>query len=177
MIERKSGNLSSPLAAALNRLGMLFFGGFCFAEIREVSTIGESMKDKRLPTTIAIGFFIIWFAILLAGADFPPPIGSLWMVFLDIVAAFVIYFRVPTYVLWVGQRKRGRLARTLLDGLTIGLVFALAIILVPGGGEPSFPPLGWVDYLIWSVIVGSVGAVNAVVVYCIVFFIKKRRSG
>ena len=123
------------------------------------------MTVKRISTTIATGFFVIWLAILLAGADFPPPIGFLWVVFLDIVAAFVIHFRVPTYVLWVEQRERGRLARALLDGLAIGLVFALATVLVPGGGEPSAPRPGWIDYFVWFAIVGSVGAVNAGVVY------------
>jgi len=131
------------------------------------------VTDRSIASTVAVGFFVIWLGILLAGADFPPPIGFLWIIFLDIVAACLVYFRVPTYINWFDNRKRGRLLRVPLDGLAIGLFFALMTILLPGGGEPSAPPSDLVDHIFWFAVVGAVGAANAGFVYCIVYLSKK----
>ena len=121
---------------------------------------------------IAIGFFVTWLGILLAGADFPPPVGFLWIVFLDVIAAALVYVRVPTYLKWLDSRKKGRLLFSLLDGLAIGLVFALTTMLLPGGGEPSLPPPNLLDRLIWCVILGAIGAANAGLVYFITYALK-----
>ena len=133
------------------------------------------MKDWSIASKVAIGFFVIWFGILLAGADFPPPTGFLWIILLDLVAALLVYVRVPSYVTWFDRRRRGRLLFALLDGLACGLVFAFAAILLPGGGEPSLPPPGLIDHLIWFAVVGAVGAVNAGAIYCVLYV--SRRCG
>ena len=131
------------------------------------------MTDRSIASAVAVGFFVIWLGILLAGADFPPPIGFLWIILLDIVAAGLVYVRVPTYINWFDNRKRGRLLRVLLDGLASGLVFALMTILLPGGGEPSVPPSDLVDHIFWFAVLGAVGAANAGLVYCTVYLSKK----
>jgi len=131
------------------------------------------VTDRSIASAVAVGFFVVWLGILLAGADFPPPIGFLWIICLDIVAAGLVYVRVPTYINWFDSRKRGRLLRVLLDGLAIGLVFALVAILLPGGGEPGVPPPDLVDHVFWFVVLGAVGAANAGFVYCIVCLSKK----
>lgn len=133
------------------------------------------MKDRSIASKVAIGFFVIWFAILLAGADFPPPTGFLWIILLDLVAALLVYVRVPSYVTWFDSRRRGRLLLALRDGLVGGLIFAFAAILLPGVGEPSLPPPGLVDHLIWFAVVGAVGAVNAGVIYCVIYVSRRCR--
>jgi hypothetical protein len=38
------------------------------------------MRPRRIAAINAILFFFFWLFILLAGADFPPPVGFLWLV-------------------------------------------------------------------------------------------------
>ena len=134
------------------------------------------MANLSVATAIAIGFFVIWLGILLAGADFPPPVGFLWVIFLDVVAALLVYIRVPTYITWLDNRKKGRFLHALLDGFIIGLVFALTTMLLPGGGEPSLPPPYLIDRLTWFAVVGVVGAVNAGLVMFIIYVFKASRQ-
>ncbi len=119
---------------------------------------------QRFRIRLAVGFFILWLLILLAGADFPPPPGFVWVVFLDLVAGLLVYVRVPTYVRWITVKKKNRFLRACGEGLLVGLVFALGTMLLPGSGEPSVTP-GWIDRVIWFVVVGLVGVVNAIVLY------------
>ena len=47
---------------------------------------------------IAAGFFVVWVGILYAGADHPPPLGFIRLVLLCLLAAGIVYLRVPTYL-------------------------------------------------------------------------------
>ena len=106
------------------------------------------MSVRKISLSLAIGFFLFWFTLLLAGADFPPPVGFVWIIVLDLVAAGLVYWRVPFYMAWQKSRRGYRLLLVALDGVAIGVVFALFMVLLPGGGEPSVQRTT-VDYLIW----------------------------
>ncbi|MCB0194718.1 MAG: hypothetical protein KDJ65_22390 [Anaerolineae bacterium] len=86
------------------------------------------------------------------------------MIIFDALAAGLVYYRVPTYVNWFKTHKRNRLFSVLRDGVTVGLAFALLALLLPGTGEPGSSPLP-VDYLIWFIVLGVVGVMNAVAIY------------
>ncbi|MCP4213252.1 MAG: hypothetical protein GY765_01290, partial [bacterium] len=104
------------------------------------------MTTKKIGVYLAFGFFIVWLGILLAGADHPPPMGFLWIILLDFVAAWLVYVHVPTYVNWLATNKKNRLLRVLLDGVSVGFVFAaFVIILNPKGGEPGVGSPTWID--------------------------------
>ncbi|MCG8348524.1 MAG: hypothetical protein MI924_12200 [Chloroflexales bacterium] len=107
------------------------------------------MTDRSIAATIAVGFFVLWLCILLAGADFPPPIGFLWVILLDLIAAYLVYVRTPVYSNWLdnGEKIRGWL-RALLDGLAVGLVFALATMLF--WGAVSQAKCHWIGLIISS---------------------------
>jgi hypothetical protein len=107
--------------------------------------------------------FSVWLAVLLAGADFPPPRGFLWLVLLDLVAGVCVYYRVPDYLRWQSMRLPRRLLRVAHDGMFIGLVFAAVPILV-GGGEPSVTPT-WIDRGIWFTVLALLGVFNTMLVY------------
>ncbi|MCB0132087.1 MAG: hypothetical protein KDD78_14610 [Caldilineaceae bacterium] len=110
-------------------------------------------------------FFIFWLLVLLAGADFPPPRGFLWMVLTVALCAGVVYWRVPSYVAWQRTRRAGRYWRVVCDGLIAGLLVALPFVLL-GGGEPSVT-VRPVDYGIWFAVLASMGLVNAAALYAI----------
>lgn len=128
---------------------------------------------QRFRILLAVGFSILWLLILLGGADFPPPSGFVWVVFLDQVAGLLVYVRVPTYVRWIKIKKRYRFLRTCAEGLLVGLGFAFGTMLLPGSGEPSVTP-GWIDRVIWFVVVGLVGVVNAIGLYACCVWCTKR---
>ena len=124
-----------------------------------------NMKPHQIARILAVGFFTVWLGILYAGADHPPPMGFLWLVLFDAVAAGLIYIRTPLYIRWSISQKKNRGFHVLLDGVTAGLLFALVATLMPGTGEPSSPQPGWVDYVIWCGVLTVVGAANAFAVF------------
>ena len=121
------------------------------------------MHPRRIAAANALLFFFFWLVVLLAGADFPPPPGFLWLVIVVAACAFVVYWRVPTYIEWVHTQRPGRHWRVLLEGIAAGLVVAVPFVLL-GSGEPSMRPQP-VDYAIWFAIVGFMGALNSVAIY------------
>ncbi|MEA3336704.1 MAG: hypothetical protein U9R25_12390 [Chloroflexota bacterium] len=122
------------------------------------------MISRQSQLVIAAGFFIVWVGILYAGADHPPPFGFLWLVLLCLLAAGIVYLRVPTYANWSATGRRFRLLRVFLDGIVAGLLFALVPLLFNRGGEPDAQPT-WVDHMIWFAVLAGVGAANAMLIY------------
>lgn len=131
------------------------------------------MNQKKIALSIAAAFFFGWLGILLAGADFPPPPGFVLIVLIDLLAAIVVYWRVPTYLDWSRTRRTYRLLQALGEGFAAGLLVALVAMLSPSSGEPSVQPR-WVDRLIWFAVLGSVGALNAVAVYGVSAYLSKK---
>ncbi len=113
---------------------------------------------------LAAGFFFFWLVVMLAGADFPPPVGFLYLVFLDLVAALLVIVRAPTYMAWSAQGKPGRLLRAFIDGALVGILFAAMTVLLNPVGEPSVQPT-LTDRVIWHGVLAGVGAANALAVY------------
>jgi hypothetical protein len=135
------------------------------------------MHPRKIAAINAVLFFFFWLLILLAGADFPPPRGFLWITLAIAACAIVVYWRIPTYIDWYLTRRPGRRARVILDGLiasfVIGVVFTLN-----RNGEPSVPAVGLADYTIWFAILGFMGALNAAALYIIyVFVVRKLEHG
>ena len=138
-----------------------------------IRTMGDSVTNKKIALVNAGLFFFFWLAVFYAGADHPLPLGFIWIIALDLLAALVVYFRVPYYLAWVNTRRKNRIWHVLLDGLVAGLVCALFALLFPGGGEPSVERSGC-DYLIWFLVVGAMGVINAVCIYFINAFVGRR---
>lgn len=126
------------------------------------SSIGLSRQQAAVIS--AVLFFFGWLAILYAGADHPPPPGFLIVVLIDLVAALVVYRRVPVYAAWARARRPRRWLRALLEGVVAGLIAAGLAWVVPIGGEPSIQRTAPAA-LIWFVVLAVVGAVNAVLIY------------
>ena len=113
---------------------------------------------------IASGFFVVWLLVMLAGSDKPPPLGFLWIVAGLVVICVAIGFALPW--LWRVRKQSGVwsvLWRTTTLGALVGFVLA-ALFGLGGSGEPSAPPMDWLDYAIWFTVLTIVGAVNGVIV-------------
>ena len=121
------------------------------------------MHPRKIAAINAVLFFFFWLIVLLAGADFPPPVGFLWLLIVIAACASVVYWRVPTYIDWYGTNRPGRHWRVILDGIAAGIVVAVPFALF-GSGEPSITPRP-VDYAIWFAVLGFVGALNSMALY------------
>lgn len=125
------------------------------------------MKLDRPALSLAAGFFLIWLCVLYLGADHPPPRGFVWLVVLDLVAAFLVYLRVPTYADWHAARRPHRVLRVLRDGALAGLAFGTATLIFAVARQGSTVTLGWEPVLIWLVVLTLVGAMNTVLLYAV----------
>jgi hypothetical protein len=128
------------------------------------------LTDKRVAIAIALAFFFGWLAILVAGADHPPPPGFLAVILFDLAAAFVVYRRVPVYAQRARARRPKRWLLALLEGALAGLIAAgLALILsgilsVDDQTSMQRPALA---VLIFVAVVAAVGASNALLIFAL----------
>jgi hypothetical protein len=120
------------------------------------------MKTKH-SAIIAVLFAVTWLGILYAGADHPPPVGFIWIIFFVCMGGLVVFWRIPSYASWCGSRRPGRFALAMLDGFLAGLAVGIVTLLIPNTGEPSVA-LGFANVLTWLGVVMSVGALNALFV-------------
>ncbi len=120
---------------------------------------------QRLRLALAIGFFVAWVTILLLGADWPPPPGFVWIVVLDVIAAILVYLRIPVYINWCRNEKPYRSVRAAMEGLLVGTFFGAAVLIFHAQGEPGINTPPFSAHAIWIAVLGSVGAVNAWLVY------------
>jgi len=132
------------------------------------------MSIQKIAGINAIVFFTFWLLVLLAGADFPPPPGFIWIVVAVAVCAAVVYWRVPTYIDWSRTRRPRRYWRVFLDGAVAGLLIALPFV-IGGSGEPSvtMQPL---DYAIWFAVLAVMGIFNSVTIYGINALVARRTA-
>lgn len=121
------------------------------------------MIIRKIAGINAAGFFFLWLVVLVAGSDKPPPIGFLWIVLVIALSAVVVYWRIPTYILWFQTQRPGRLLRVAIEGFMAGLVVAMPFALL-GAGEPSVP-MQPIAHLGWFSILGLMGMLNALTLY------------
>lgn len=123
---------------------------------------------------IAGGFFLLWLGILYLGADHPPPPRFVWVVLLDLPAALLVFWRVPTYRYWqVVGRPRGML-RVLRDGAVTGLAFGTFALLVAFASPGGRPAPGWGAVIVWLVVLTLMGAMNTALLFAFISLTRGR---
>jgi hypothetical protein len=112
-------------------------------------------------------FYVIWLAVLYAAADHPPPRGFVVVVLLDLIAACMVFWRVPHYLEWMQTGRPHRLLSVVRDGLAAGLAVALMGVLASlliGGGDPTVKKsIGSVS--LWFAVLAGVGVASALALY------------
>ncbi len=124
----------------------------------------------------ALLFFVFWLAVLYMGADHPPPPRFIVVVLLDLIAAAVVFWRVPYYLDWMQTGQPRRLLWVLRDGLVAGLAFALLAALASilfGGGEPTVTQSSG-SVAIWLVVLAGMGVANALAVYSVNAIMRRK---
>ena len=128
------------------------------------------MTHRNTALVTSVVFFVIWFCVLYAGADHPPPSGFILVIIFDLVASLIIYFRVPVYIDWQLTHKTNRLIQVCFEGFLAGIVIALITSLTSSGeaGVTLTP----IDKMIWFAVLGVVGLLNSLLVYYFGVFIS-----
>lgn len=117
-----------------------------------------SAGSDRPATACAIVAFGVTSALAVAAADWPPPVGFLWLEALLATLAVIVYVRVRSRLM---ARARGRRCMpAAFEGLIAGLVSGLILLLMRSPGEPDITPTS-VDNLIGFAVIGIIGAVAA----------------
>lgn len=110
---------------------------------------------SKLEKIIRINFFVFlgWIIIFLLGADFPPPIGFIWMVLLVFILDIVQSYYLKKYFL-VRIKNRKNIKLFFMNAL-----FYLAGSLIVAGSIAivNFQKMGLMNALIWTAVVTLVG--------------------
>jgi hypothetical protein len=122
------------------------------------------LTDKLASVAIALAFFVGWLTILYAGADHPSPPGFIVVILMDLVAAFVVYRRVPVYAAWVRACRPKRWLLALLEGALAGLIAAGLVSILPFGISSSNRPPA-TAILTFFAVIAVVGAFNALLIF------------
>jgi hypothetical protein len=119
---------------------------------------------KRRALAIAVVFALAWLVVLLAAADYPPPVGFLGLLpFLELASALV-YWRAIVYASWKARSQPRSTLRAIAEGALSGLAFAALIRFLPWVGEPSISPSA-ASFFVWLAVVAALGSFSAVFVY------------
>lgn len=119
-------------------------------------------KRKKIIRVNFLMFLIGWLIVFLLGADFPPPIGFIWLVLLIIVLDIIQSFYLKNYFLMhIENNKNTKLFfMNALYYLAGGLIIAILTSI------SNFQSVGLLNTLIWIIVLTLVG-----VLYGIIFWV------
>ena len=123
-----------------------------------------SSFDKRLRIIETLIFFIAWNVIFLLGADFPPPVGFLWVVLLVFVLDLSQFFYLGYLLPNIGK------TRTFTFNLFFFLAGGLLISLISCFLQHDTQLL---SKLIWIAIVTTVSIFYGITLWAANWWIKK----
>ena len=86
------------------------------------------MSNLKIIWLNTIVFFFGWNAIMLAGADFPPPIGFIWVVLLISMLDFIQYKYLQYFLPQLIKRKHNLFVKNLIFFVTGGMAVSILIL-------------------------------------------------
>lgn len=116
----------------------------------------NNIKIIRINTIL---FFVGWTAIMFLGADFPPPIGFLWLIPLIAILDFIQYKYLQNFLPQLREKKKNLFAKNLLFFTTGGLVLSLFCLVA----RYKFTlAMGIFNNIIWTAVLTIVGFIYAI---------------
>lgn len=114
-------------------------------------------RFRRIALLCAIVAFGLTSLLALAGADWPPPAGFLWLEGLLAVLSVIAYLRVLSRL--DARRQGRRVTVAALDGVIAALAAGFALVAVHADDrDVALDPQ---DHLVWILTLGLAGAVAA----------------
>lgn len=109
------------------------------------------MKAKTLQWIESVLFFLGWTAVMLKGADFPPPIGFIWVILTIAILSILQWYYLGKLLKIMKQRKTFLLNLVLFA--CTGFAIALLLVLLNG----SLVSEVWIWFLIITIIAAGYG--------------------
>ena len=137
---------------------------------------------NRIALINAALFFVFWLVVLWAGADHPPPPRFVALIPLILLAAGLVYWRVPAYLGWMAAGEHGRLLRVAGEGAAAGLLFAalgilLSLLLGSGATGVEKALSSAAAIALWFAVLAAVGAGNALTIYFVNALVRRSLLG
>lgn len=124
------------------------------------------MTIKKLQWIESSVFFIGWTAVMLLGADFPPPGGFVWVLFGIALLDALQWFYLGWLLKAITHRKTFMLNLALF--LSAGLLTALILTAVNGEFASGI--------MIWFVIISIVAAVYGIIFWSVNMWIARKKE-
>lgn len=124
---------------------------------------------RRTAALCAIMAFGATSLLALAGADWPPPVGFLWLEGLLAALAFVVYLRVRSRLTARSQDRR--VPSAALEGVLASLAAGFVLVAF-SAGDPDIT-LNPRDHVAWILVLGLAGAIAAQALWGLALWIDR----
>lgn len=114
------------------------------------------------PAVIAVGWAFGWLALLLTAADWPPPVGFVWLLPMLATGAVIVWWRAQAYRDAYGGRPLAGYGLASRDGILAGLAVGGVLLALPGTATRAaeLPAEAWVIFVTGLAVVGMLNGVG-----------------
>lgn len=128
------------------------------------------LKIKKIQLINFSTFFVGWVVVFLLGADFPPPIGFLWLAALVLFLDIIQYIYLGKYFLkHIGTHKKVKLfVVNILFYLLGGLIVSFLVTI------SSFLTIGLTDTVIWMAVLTSVSVMYGIIFWAFNYLLYRK---
>ncbi|WP_346354737.1 hypothetical protein [Azotosporobacter soli] len=117
------------------------------------------MHPQMIITLNTLLFFIGWTTILFLGADYPPPIGFLWLVLLITILDLIQYRYLQLFLPQIRKKKKNLFAKNLLFFTTGAMAVSLFCL---ASRYTITLAMGLANIVIWIAVLTAVGAIYGI---------------
>ncbi len=117
------------------------------------------MHPQMIITLNTLLFFIGWTTILFLGADYPPPIGFLWLVLLIAILDLIQYRYLQLFLPQLRKKKKNLFAKNLLFFTTSAMAVSLFCL---ASRYTITLAMGLANIVIWIAVLTAVGAIYGI---------------
>lgn len=128
------------------------------------------MNKETIVWINTVSFFIGWVVIMLAGADFPPPVGFIWVVALIAILDFVQYKYYPYFFNEMSKNRKISFKKNMIFFVVGGLIVSLFTLVARLDVTLQ---VGSINNLIWVCVVTTVGILYGIWFWIVNFLLLR----
>lgn len=129
----------------------------------------EKINKKIIKINVTT-FFFLWIIIFLAGADKPPPIGFLWLVFLILILDIALYLYLKRFLVKLQNNTKWIFAKNLFCFFLVAIIVSVLTIVSRINLMLALQPN---ELLLWVTSIIFAALINAICLYVFNIFLIK----